>query len=209
MVLIFVWESKSSNQPWYNRYMQLSIVSYLDENAAKEVRKLQEIMSEVTGSKASLYSWAPHITLGDGIDVTDLELTNLIDGIKHTGQSTPIFTITASGFNFLDSRPVGVGEVSTPYTIFIGVAISQELLNLVSRIREITDTRSKWYQMPRPYRPHVTIAFRDLSEVGYQNGLNYLIDRKVRLTSTIDHIALVQKLPEIDTELMRIPLSQF
>lgn len=56
--------------------MKLSIVSYLDTASSTEVRKLQQKLSEITGSHASLTSWEPHVTVGDAVevDVHTLEL---------------------------------------------------------------------------------------------------------------------------------------
>ncbi len=187
--------------------MQVSIVSYLDQAATSQVRELQKTMSEITGSQASLDSWLPHVTLGDGVDVTDLELNEFIAEIQEVANATPSFTINVSGFSSLDSRPIGVGEISTSYAIFIDIVVCRELFDLVAKIDEVTTAGSIWYHMPRPYLPHITIAFRDLSETGYRSGLDYLSDKKIQLSSRIDHIALVQKLPDTDTEYARIQLS--
>lgn len=187
--------------------MQLSLVSYLDQYATQQIRQLQQTMSEITGSTASLSSWAPHITLGDGVDVTRLELDDIVDEITQVARMVMPFQIALNGFSSLDSRPMGVEEASTPYAIFANVIIDQELTDLVSKIDEVTTARSIWYHMPRPYLPHVTLAFRDLSESGYANGLEYLNSQTIQLLSMIDHIALVQKLPDSDDELLRIPLG--
>lgn len=187
--------------------MQVSIVSYLDQAVTTQVRELQKTMSEITGSQASLNSWLPHVTLGDGVDVTNVELNDLIGEIQEIAKVTPTFTVSVSGFSSLDSRPIGVGEISTPYAIFIDVVVSQELLDLVAKIDEVTTARSIWYHMPRPYHPHITLAFRDLSEAGYRRCLDYLSDKSIQFSSLIDHIALVQKLSDTDTEYTRIQLS--
>jgi 2'-5' RNA ligase len=190
-----------------NKNVQLSIVSYLDDAATEQIRQFQQAMSDVTGSTASLDSWLPHITLGNGIDATQLELEDVIDEITQASRSVASFSMDISGFGSLDSRPIGVGEASTPYVIFANVVVSQELLELTSRIDEVTSGRSLWYRMSRPYLPHVTLAFRDLTEAGYRNGLDYLSDKNIQLSSTIDHIALVQHFSDSDSELMRIPLD--
>lgn len=187
--------------------MQLSIVSYLDDSATQEVRKLQQTMSEITGSRASLDSWQPHITLGDGIEVAELELDKVIKEMQRLAGSIHKFSLTISGFGYLDSRPIGTDEVSTPYVIFINVAVKDELARLVKRIGEVTEHYRAWYKMPHPYLPHITLAFRDLSESGYLNGMNFLSNKEVRIVSNIDHIALVQKLPNTDIEFMRISLT--
>lgn len=187
--------------------MQLSIASYLDDSATQQVRQLQQTMSEVTGSTASLNSWQPHVTLGDGIDVTKNEIDNLIDEMQRVAQTTHKFDLTMTGFGSLGSRPIGEGEISTTYAIFINVIINQDLVNLVDKIDEITNNYSIWYHMPRPYLPHATLAFRDLSEQGYHDGLNYLGGKNIALTSSIDHIALVEKTSDSDMEFIRIPLD--
>jgi 2'-5' RNA ligase len=186
--------------------MQLSIVSYLDSAAIDNVRQLQQTLSEITGSRVALDSWQPHITLGDGIDIPHSALADFVDDMKRALQSTAIFNVTISGISSLDSRPTGIGEISTPYVIFINVSVNQELTNLVARIDTLINGRSIWYHMPRPYLPHVTLAFRDLSEAGYRSGLDYLQGKTVRLTSKIDHIALVERRRDTDAELTRIKL---
>lgn len=79
--------------------MQLSIVSFLDKYATEEVRHLQKALGEVTGSTASLTSWLPHITLGDGIDIEESELTNTIEELNKVVSSIPTFSVTISGFS--------------------------------------------------------------------------------------------------------------
>ena len=61
--------------------------------------------------------------------------------------------------------------------------------------------------MPRPYLPHVTLAFRDLSREGFEAGSAYLADKTIHLSSTIDHIALVEKLATTDAERQRFWLT--
>lgn len=192
--------------PGYDVSMHLSIVSFLDQTATQSVRELQQALSVVTGSKASLTAWQPHITLGDGVDVSDAELDDFKHELQQVSQSAHAFELILSGFSSLDARPIGAGEVSTPYVIFIDVVLTADLCSIVAMIDDVIRDRLVWYRMPRPYLPHVTLAFRDLSEAGYQKGLAYLRNKHVQLTAVIDHIALVQKLPHVDTEIARIPL---
>lgn len=184
--------------------MQLSIVSYLDEAATGQIRQLQQAMSEVTGSRASLDSWAPHVTLADGVEVEMSEFDGFVDEVRRLADVTQPFGLTVTGFSSLDNRPIGVGEESTPYAIFIDVVSNAALLDLVAQLHIATRTRPIWYHMPQPYLPHVTLAFRDLSASGYAKGLTYLDDKHVELQAQIDHVALVQKLPNTDEEVVRL-----
>lgn len=187
--------------------MQLSIVSYLDAESTERVRILQRQLAKVTGSRASLSSWSPHITVGDGVVVDEVQFESLLTDMAEIASKNHVFDVVASDFGSLDSRPIGVGEKSTPYVIYVDVAVSQDLTELVSMIREVTSNYSKWYQMPDPYLPHITLAFRDLDKEGYERGLDYLMAKTMTITSKINHIALVQKLEAADKEVARINLA--
>ena len=61
--------------------------------------------------------------------------------------------------------------------------------------------------MRRPYQPHVTLAFRDLTQAGYKSGLEYLKDKDMTINTRIDHIALVEKRSNADIERFRVHLG--
>lgn len=188
--------------------MQLSIVSYLDETATKEVRELQVAVSKVTGSKASLSSWSPHITIGDGVDVgSEEDFETLKQEIAILAQSNAPFEIGSYEFSARDSRNVGVGEVSTQYVLELRVVVNENLNDFVSRVYELTKKYNKWYKMPRPYHPHITIAFRDLEKEGFERGIAYLEGKSISIKSGVRHVALVEKFPETDVEKIRFALS--
>ena len=191
----------------YDTYMQLSIVSFLDDEVTRKVKDLQIALSEVTGSKASLFSWSPHITLADGVELSGDELEEFVKELKYIADATPAFELDIAGFDSLDSRPIGDGEVSTPYLIYIDVKMNQDLIDLVNNLRARITSYPKWYSMPQPYLPHITLAFRDLSEDGFVAGLKYLEGKSIKLSSHINHIALVQKLEERDQEYTRVKLK--
>lgn len=187
--------------------MQLSVVSYLDKDTTAEVRKLQRTLSDITGSTASLLSWEPHVTIGDGVELDRDGADQLIRQMEKVANANRAFDLELSEFKSFDTRPIGRGESSTPYVIYIDVKVNKELLSLVKDIEGVTEQHSQWYRMHRPYTPHVTLAFRDLGKEGYDRGLAFLANQAIDLTTKIDHIALVEKLPDRDSELHRIALD--
>lgn len=187
--------------------MQLSVVSYLDEAATKQVRELQKKLSHITDSNASLTSWQPHITVGDGLEISSKEFEILTSDLETFCKAMPPITISSHEFNARDSRPIGLGEVSTPYVLELQVEVSEALENMVTGVGKLTNKYQKWYRMPVPYHPHITIAFRDLDEKGYWLGIDYLRNKSIGLTSFIDHVALVEKLPKQDIERIRFALG--
>ena len=181
--------------------MKLSLVSYLDPESSREIRAIQTELSGITGSKASLNSWEPHVTVGDAIEVSKEELADVKERIKELCKSTSSFQLRLQGIESLDNWMGGAGE--TPYVIYLNVQLNNELDMIDKEVADKIKDYDKWYVMPKPYLPHCTLAFRDLTEQGYVKGLEYLQETDPRVTAHIDHIALVEKLADVDRELIR------
>ncbi|MDB5162094.1 MAG: Phosphoesterase [Candidatus Saccharibacteria bacterium] len=188
--------------------MKLSLVSYLDSASLRKVRELQQKLSEITGSKASLTSWDPHITIGDGVVVTEESLQKFQKQVQTIASSTVSFPLKLQGIGTMTNFKGGTGEQVSPHVLYIDVTVTDQLQRLVDSVSHVSNGYEKWYFMPKPYQPHCTLAFRDLSEDGFRLGLEYLKKQNIDLTSTIDHIALVEKLENLDRELVRFNLEK-
>jgi 2'-5' RNA ligase len=187
--------------------MKFSIVRYLDESTTNKVRTIQNTISQLTGSGAVLVSWFPHITLGDGIITNgNQERRNFLSDMQVMCQTMRPFSVAISGFGQMDNWSGGIGKRASPYVLYIKISIDNELLNAVNKIGAITLRYPKCYHMPHPYLPHVTVAFRDLTKQGFDLGLNYLKNQEINDSSKIDHVALVEKLPDSDVERIRFSL---
>ncbi len=180
---------------------QYSVVTYLEGEAKAEVRALQEKLAEVTGSRECLDSWQPHLTVGDGPTVTDAELSELEAAMRTLTETETPFSVTLAEFGEKTDRKGGAGEITTPYVLHIKVQVNPALERLVARIeREITSQYELWYHMPQPYAPHVTLAFRDLTEEGFYTGRKFLANMSFAQDIEINHVALVEKRPDADVE---------
>ena len=183
---------------------QYSVVTYLEDEVKAAVKKLQTDLFAMTGSRQCLDSWEPHVTVGDGIEVSEDVLEEVEECIDDLVLKQKIFTISLSGFGGKTDRVGGEGEVTTPYVLWVDVVVNEDLAALVRKVRDdVTSKVDLWYQMPQPYTPHVTVAFRDLSESGYQKGLEYLSEQSFSGVVEMSHIALVEKLPDSDKEYKR------
>jgi len=183
--------------------MKLSIVSYLDEDTTKTVRAIQEELSTITGSKAAVRAWQPHITVGDGPEVDDTQLQQLRKQLASMASNQLPFQLNTIGFGTFSERPIGRSETSTPYVIYLDVALSAPLTHLVESLYKLTDQYDKWYKMVKPYTPHITLAFRDLDEAGFKKGLAYIQNKSGEFSSRIDHLALVEHRADKDEEFER------
>ena len=181
-----------------------SIVVFLEDEPLEEVRELQKKVFELTGSRECLDAWKPHFTVGDGISVTDEELNEVEEILRNFTSTQSLFKVSLAGFGGLTDRKGGVGEKTTPYVLWIDAVMNETLEAFVEKIRKlITSKYQLWYEMPRPYTPHVTIAFRDLSKEGYEKGKMYLQELDFEKTVITSHIALVEKLSNTDKEYKR------
>lgn len=169
-----------------------------------DVRKVQHALGEVTEAKASLELWLPHITtVGDGIEVNDTELTAIKDSFKTLSRNTHPFNVTLQDILKIDFRKGGKGEETTPYGLYLDVKTNDALLKLVDDVAKITTNSKKWYFMPSPYHPHCALAFKDLSKEGFEKGIEYLDGLNLRYSASLDHVALVEMLPNATRELVR------
>ena len=185
-----------------------SIVCYLGGELHDKVRAMQRELFALTGSRECLDSWEPHFTLGDGIWVDEEGFENAKKAFEEISAGQKKFEVEMKGFGGRTDRTVGDGEITTPFVLWIDVLQNSELLELVERIKEsITSKTELWYRMPQPYMPHVTVAFRDLSEDGYLKGSEFLKDKNIQEIITVDHIALVEHLPEKDIETVRFQFA--
>jgi 2'-5' RNA ligase len=187
--------------------MKLSIISYLDPDSHVKVVQLQQKLRDITSSTSALQTWQPHITIGDGIEVSSKRLALLEAILMQIARKHRPFTVTLCGFDGFTNWQPGTGHTGTSYVIYVHVVPNEALLKLVQDIREAVSNESRWYTMPTPYSPHITLAYRDLDEAGYRRALAYLQTQSLDRTMTIDHIALAVSQDDSNEQLQRIMLS--
>lgn len=183
--------------------MRFSIVCYLDAESTALVRRAQEDLGRLTGARASLDLWAPHVTVGDGIEVNDSELASIKKKFASLSGTQAPFKVELSDIIKKDDRVGGKGEDTTPYGLYLEVQPNSDLNELVRKVGLITAKEEKWYFMPQPYHPHCALAFKDLDEKGFKEGINYLEKQDFELKATLDHVSLVEMLPAATREYAR------
>lgn len=169
---------------------KFAIISYFDEETTKEVRKVQEALSEITGSKGSLVAWAPHITVGSGIVVEEKQLENLYTQIESFVKNFSVTKIETRDYSFMDNWS-GSKLGLSPYVVYIKPVDYGTLETVASFFeKEIKPNYSAWYDQPWPFRPHITVAYKDLSEEGYKKAQEFLQGKTFERNITIDNVCL-------------------
>ena len=188
--------------------MRLSVVCYLDEESTLNVRRIQKNLSDLTGAKASFNLWLPHVTVGNGVEVDEVEFIDLQNRLDALAGTTPSFDVDLYDILKIDFRKGGEGEETTPYGLYLDVKTNQELLNLVSNVANISENLRKWYFMPSPYHPHCALAFKDLTKKGYEVGSKYLDSQNIKIKSKITSVSIVEMLPNKTKEYARFNFTQ-
>ena len=129
---------------------KFSIVSYFDDKTTKEVREIQEKMSEITGSLGALVAWTPHITVGSGVSVEENQIEDFYQNIGDFLSDFRTTSLKTKEFSFMDNWS-GSKLGFTPYVVYIKPFDYGTLSAAASFFEEQIKPRYPvWYDQPWP-----------------------------------------------------------
>ena len=111
------------------------IVTYINQKLTQKVRSIQQELYDLTGSKACLELWEPHITVGSGINVEEEELSTLFNDVSRVVKAAKPFRIHIENFNFMDNWSGSKMKDFSPYVIYLDVITSPQLQQLVETLK--------------------------------------------------------------------------
>jgi 2'-5' RNA ligase len=188
-----------------NRY---PLISYLDTDLTAKVRALQHKLRDLTGSQASLRDWDPHLTVGSEIWLDDQDLDAYAEELAHAANDIKPFKVQIYDFGFIDNWSGGKLPGNTPYGVYLHVEVTAELRQLIEALAPVTAKHRVYYQLPRPYLLHVTLAFRDLNKEGYQLAKETLAGQTFSEDTLVDSFSIAKMNPSgRNVEARRIPLA--
>ena len=129
------------------------------ENIQNQVTEIKEYFSRHYNSSHALKS-VPHITLQPPFKWPTENLTLLQESLEAFTQHCSAFPITLSGFAAFVPRVIYINVVKTPELL----KIQQDLIGFTETTLGIVHPPSKI----RPFSPHVTVAFRDLTKQNFR-----------------------------------------
>lgn len=181
-----------------------SVVCYLEGLPYEKVKALQKTLFELTGSRKCLDAWTPHITLGSGIIVPQEKQEETDNTFQKLVDEQDSFKVILNGFGGTSEWKGARVGVTTPYVLWVDPIMNDALQELFNNIADnITSKYDTFYPRIIEYVPHVTVAYGDLTEEGYNKGEEYLKTTNFRDEISISHIALVENFPEKDVEYKR------
>lgn len=123
------------------------------------ITQIKQYFAEQYGSKQALKS-PPHITLQPPFEWPVLEIPRLENCLAEFATHQFSIPVTLSGFAAFPPRVIYVNVIKTPALL----AIHQNLAAYLEPTLGIIDPATK----TRPFSPHITVAFRDLTRQNFK-----------------------------------------
>lgn len=152
------------------------------ESIQNPVTKIKEHFANQYNSSRALNS-VPHITLQPPFKWPTENLTLLQKSLQTFAQNCSDFPITLSGFAAFPPRVIYINVVKTPELL----KIQQDLIGFTETTLGIVNPPSKI----RPFSPHVTVAFRDLTKQNFRVAWLEFRERSLDLEFTASQLTLL------------------
>ncbi|MEC4985289.1 MAG: 2'-5' RNA ligase family protein [Oscillatoria sp. PMC 1068.18] len=144
--------------------------------------KIKEHFAEVYNSRHALNS-PPHITLQSPFKWLWENLPLLETSLaEFAGQEAPI-PVILDGFGAFPPRVIYINPLRTPELIAIQQKLTEHLRNTCG----IVDPKAK----SRPFAPHVTVAFKDLTKSNFRAAWNEYQTKSLNYQFTVPNLTLL------------------
>ncbi len=174
---------------------QLFFVAILPPlNIQRSVNEIKHQFAKVYKSKAALKS-PPHITLQPPFYWEIARLDEIKIVLTEFANKQKSFPVILDGFAAFKPRVIYVNVHKTPELI----AVQKELIQLLESSLQIVHKVSK----TRPFKPHVTLGFKDLSKANFYQAWEEFQKKEFDAKFTATRLTLLQfkeKKWEIDSE---------
>ncbi|NET29389.1 2'-5' RNA ligase family protein [Okeania sp. SIO1I7] len=152
------------------------------ENIQNQVTEIKEYFATKYNSSRALRS-VPHITLQPPFKWPTENLAVLQESLETFAQKCFAFPITLSGFAAFPPRVIYINVVKTPELL----QIQKDLIQFTENTLGIVHPPSKI----RPFSPHVTVAFRDLTKTNFRAAWLEFRERSLEFEFTASQLTLL------------------
>jgi len=139
------------------------------DSVQDEVRQIQYDFRDRYSTQATLKS-PPHITLIPPFEISSDRIEPLQIELEKFAKMRSPFTINLSGFAAFPPRVIYLNVISNPILSNLYVDVTATLANNI----DIHDPYAS-----RPFVPHMTVAFRDLTPDNYELAWAEFSDRQI------------------------------
>ncbi|MGB3188862.1 MAG: 2'-5' RNA ligase family protein, partial [Limnoraphis sp.] len=147
-----------------------------------EVTEIKQYFVEKYNSCHALKS-PPHVTLQPPFKWSTEKLEHLEECLAHFSQAYSSIPITLSGFGAFPPRVIYVNVIKTPELL----TLQKELMSHLETTLNIVDNVSK----RRPFSPHMTVAFRDLTRQNFRAAWLEFEQKSLEFKFTVSQLTLL------------------
>lgn len=146
------------------------------------VTEIKQYFADRYASRHALKS-PPHITLQPPFEWFREDLPKLEEFLAEFSRRRPSFSVTLSGFSAFPPRVIYVNVLKTAELL----AIQKDLMQQLEANFTIVDPASKG----RPFSPHMTVAFRDLTKQNFKAAWSEFESRSLSFDFTATQLTLL------------------
>lgn len=151
------------------------------DDIAKEVKAFKELAASRFHSRRALTSPA-HITLQPPFKWPENRIGEIISLLEQFAPTVSPFEQELRDFNCFKPR-----------VVFVDVVLNDALKNLAARLQDtLRPLLGEENIDSRPYRPHITVAFKDLKPYWFYRAWEYFSEQSYQRTFTADALCLLQ-----------------
>ncbi|MGK7884285.1 MAG: 2'-5' RNA ligase family protein [Crocosphaera sp.] len=148
----------------------------------EEATKIKEHFRDLYNSKAALKS-PPHVTLQPPFEWDIEDLARLIPELNDFSESQQPFSMTLNGFAAFKPRVIYIDVVKTTELLSIQKSLMSRLeysLNIVHQVSK-----------KRPFAPHLTVGFRDLTKKNFYQAWEEFKDQEIYYNFIVNKLTLL------------------
>nr|WP_275993916.1 2'-5' RNA ligase family protein [Argonema antarcticum] len=125
----------------------------------------------------------PHITLQPPFEWAIDSVTVLVESLRDFASTRQSIPVTLSGFDAFSPRVIYINVLKTPELL----ALQADLMNYMEASLGIVDSVSKG----RPFSPHITVSFRDLTRQNFNAAWREFQARSFQFEFSADALTLL------------------
>jgi 2'-5' RNA ligase len=148
----------------------------------QQITEIKLYFAEHYNTRGALNS-PPHITLQPPFEWLATDVPKLEESLKDFAAKRLSIPVTLSGFAAFAPRVIYADVVKSPLLL----EIQKDLMSYVEANLEIVDRLSQ----SRPFVPHMTVAFRDLTQENFQAAWLEFQDRSLHFEFTAEALTLL------------------
>ncbi len=148
----------------------------------KEATKIKQYFAEVYHSKAALKS-PPHVTLQPPFEWEMSNLSQLEQQLQQFCKFQSSIPMILDGFAAFQPRVIYLNVLKTSELLTIQKDLMSFLESSLGIVHQVSKTR--------PFSPHLTVGFRDLSKENFAQAWSEFKDKKLYFKFVVNHLTLL------------------